>query len=162
MLPVFVVTVLALAVVTFVWVSRPTPLWLTHRGKVHLPVAGQTCSGCEHFDLAGGQKVMGMNPAFTAASTHIPPWRMGRVLKSEPNPEYARLTALRDALPEGSSERAVLDAKLDTVPRAQPLPDDAQVPPGMLGLEWQDFGACREHTELRAKSDTCEKWKARP
>ena len=118
-----------------------------------------TCSECKSFDLVGGQKLLSSNPAFRAAAEWVPPWRMGRALKTRPNPEYATLEAERDAA-EGEA-RAALDKRLEVTPREVPFDDDEQVEPGLLHLDWAQFGACLTHSEIRASSDRCDKFKAR-
>lgn len=127
-----------------------------------LPVvaaAGGTCGECKSFDLAGGQKILSSNPAFRAAAEWVPPWRMGRALKMKPNPEYAALEAERDAA-EGEA-RALLDKRLEVTPREVAFDEEEQVEPELLHLDWAQFGACKTHSEIRAASDCCDKFKAR-
>ena len=113
------------------------------------------CSTCKSFDLAGGQRLLSANPAFRAAAEWVPPWRMGRALKTKPNPEYLALLAERDAA-EGEARQA-LERRLEAIPPEVPLDEDEQVEPSLLHLDWTQFGACLTHSEIRAGSDTCDK-----
>jgi hypothetical protein len=125
--------------------------------------SSKTCAGCAHFDLRGGQKVMAMNPAFRAASEVIPPWRMGRALKTKPNPEYLALQGeIIAAIAAGDeAKQRGLALTLETLPPEVPIDVEEQIEAPLLSLEWSDFGACRKHKELRASSDACDAWKAR-
>jgi hypothetical protein len=123
------------------------------------PAAGGTCAECKSFDLAGGQKILSSNPAFRAAAEWVPPWRMGRALKTKANPEYTALEAERDAA-EGEA-RAALDKRLEVTPREVPFDEEEQVEPELLHLDWAQFGACKTHSEIRAASDCCDKFKAK-
>jgi hypothetical protein len=113
------------------------------------------CSTCKSFDLAGGQRLLSANPAFRAAAEWVPPWRMGRALKTKPNPEYLALVAERDAA-EGEARQAV-ERRLEAIPPEVPLEEEEQVEPSLLHLDWTQFGACLTHSEIRAGSDTCDK-----
>lgn len=130
-------------------------------GPRKLPVlaepAAATCSTCKSFDLPGGQRLLTSNPAFKAAAEWVPPWRMGRALKTKPNPEYVALVAERDAA-EGEA-RVALDKRIEAIPPEIPFDEDEQVEPSLLRLDWAQFGACSVHSEIRAGSDTCPSWK---
>jgi hypothetical protein len=128
-------------------------------GPRKLPVLTEpaTCSTCKSFDLPGGQRLLASNPAFKAAAEWVPPWRMGRALKTKANPEYVALVAERDAA-EGAA-RAALEQRLEAIPAEVPLDEDEQVEPALLHLDWTQFGACLTHSEIRAGSDTCPSWK---
>lgn len=124
----------------------------------HEPEAkAKTCDSCAAFDLPGGQRLLTSNPAFKAAAEWVPPWRMGRALKTKANPEYTALVAERDAA-EGEA-RALLDKRLEVIPKEVPFEEDEQVEPALLQLDWSQFGACSVHSEIRAASDTCAKHK---
>lgn len=118
------------------------------------------CGSCRFFDLEAGQKLMGMNPAFRTAAGLIPPWRMGRALKLKPNPEHLELLNLISEA-ESEDRKRELRAKLDATPAEIPLPPEEQVQPELLDLEWDQFGACKKHQELRAKTDSCELFQIR-
>lgn len=120
-------------------------------------VPTRTCGSCEHFDQAGGQKIITMHPAFAEAAKIIPPWRMGRALKLKPNPEYLALSAEINATIDQQRAKE-LTKRLETLPPEIPLTPEEQVEPKVLHVEWSDFGACMHHQELRAKSDTCDRF----
>lgn len=113
------------------------------------------CSTCKSFDLAGGQRLLSANPAFRAAAEWVPPWRMGRALKTKANPEYVALLAERDAA-EGEARKAV-ERRMEAIPPEVPFDEEEQVEPALLHLDWTQFGACLTHSEIRAGSDTCPK-----
>jgi hypothetical protein len=123
--------------------------------------AGPRCDGCAHFDVAAGQAAMRENPAFVAACASIPPWRMDRVIKTEPNPDHVLLVTEIDLARErGDAEQVLsLESQLELTPATRPLPDDKQeVDPELMKVSWEDFGACLVRSEVRAPHDACDDW----
>ncbi len=138
------------------------PLVPGNSGDVELP--GTRCEGCRFWDWEGGQHLMAGNPAFAQATTFIPPWQMGRPRKVKENPEYlAKERELQAAIEaENHDLQQRLHEELLKMSPGEILPDTEQAPEGMLALEWGHLGACREHGELRFRTDTCERWQAKP
>lgn len=143
--------------------------------RVHLPVVLQRkiCSDCANFDLKAGQHLIEANPAFSAATRALPPWRMGRVLKQKPNPRRAELIRDRQVILDAIAEQggtstdeqtralAGIDREIVNTPDTIPAPDAEQVSPELLAARWTDLGACTHHEELRLTIDTCDAWRPR-
>lgn len=49
------------------------------------------CGNCVHFDYELGQREMQRAIPFASAAAHVPPWRMGRVMKTDEKGEYLPL-----------------------------------------------------------------------
>ncbi len=161
-------TIAAAAVVLFVviaWVllerrrrRRERTAIEAHQGNSKLTVLEtRPCGDCRHFDLDAGQMIMGQTPDFVAATRHLLPWQMGRKREVDYNPEYLELEAkLEQAIKDRDyTLQSELTDKMMTMDPGRVRKPSEYVPPEMLRLKWQDFGACAQHEELRANTDTC-------
>jgi hypothetical protein len=132
------------------------------RNRRALPVIAcvhQTCANCRFFSLDGGQAIMRSHAPFFAAAQHLPPWQMGRPQDVERNPAYDALEAeMIQAGKDGDydRQRELHNQLLETNP-GELLPP-TQIDGTLLELQWQDFGACGVHQEIRAQSDACDRW----
>lgn len=136
--------------------------------KRTLPVVGTdtipgNCVDCRYFSLEGGQALLQAHAPFAAAAQHIPPWQMGRPRAVEPNLEYDELEARMIKAGEDGNyeEQAKLHNELLEMNPGEVLPPGTSLDGSLLTLQWQDFGACGMHHEIRARTDRCEKWEAK-
>ncbi len=138
----------------------------SRQGKKTAPalMAVPTCEGCRFFSLKGGQTLMRSHPAFASAAEIIPPWQMSQPRKVEPNPEYDKLEEEMNAAGmngEHELQRRLHDELLTMNP-GELLPPESYTEESMLKLQWADFGACGQHQELRARTDSCDKYAKKP
>lgn len=147
----------------FFWYRTAKTLKLSTAARSLPVVDNPTCESCCYFSLEGGQTLMRAQPAFFAAAQVLAPWQMGRPREVKPNPDYDALEAeLYEASAAGQIERAeALHERLMTMRPGELLPPETYIEEPILKLQWQDFGACGRHSELRAKSDTCAEWATR-
>lgn len=150
--------------------------------KVVLPVVQASCGTCAHWNHALGQRAMRQNPAFARVMMLQEPYQQGwirnpehiakehqivaksreldelqrelRATKLDPTKDTSGLMLSVDEL---QKEITALEAELAKIPEySKGGLTDAGVKSSM-GLTWDDFGACTEHSEIRAKTDRCEK-----
>ncbi len=133
----------------------------------------RACSDCAHFDLKAGQELMKSHAPFREVMQHIKPWQASVERNFVPNPEYeAAQTTLEDLFrqhgdgildashPHHSEFREVQDRIELLNPQIEQAPME-YVDADMLKLRWTDFGLCTEHSECRAKEDSCPRWRPR-
>ncbi len=148
------------------WNREPSPS-AQGRGNRQLPVLNgqkkaRRCEDCANWNLEHGQRLMQKHQPFALAAQHVSPSQMGVPVRAfRSNPEYERVRAALDkALDEGAPDHELraLQAELEVLNPQVVDVDAVKVDPRVEVLTWEDFGACLQHREIRARNDQCDRF----
>lgn len=127
--------------------------------KNRLVVLNRECGSCDHFALGPGQRLLDAHPAFRQVAQTLQPWQMGQ----KRNPDYIAIERKIYEVEEGKEgpigkgNATALRGELATLEEyLEAAPDSLSK---NMKVEWRDFGLCSEHRHLRAKTDTCDRFK---
>lgn len=134
--------------------------------KRALPVVAiGTCNECSAWSLEAGQRLLDARPAFRAAGQFLSPAQMGQ----KRNPAFMDLEKRIFDAEKAIDRMAHPDdaAGLRAQAELHELRAELAATPEYLNVEgieknmkvtWQDFGLCTLHKQIRAKTDSCDRF----